>query len=100
MSAATVWQSWSVVGTAPWSANLAQDQVQRLAVGGPDLDQGVARVVAGLADGDLLDLKRAAVAENAVQDLGQDQAVDDMAANFDFFDGIQLFRARADGGRS
>ena len=85
MSAAARRQSWAAVGTAPWSAIWARIRSSTVLVVRPNLDQGVARIVPGLADGDLLDPERAAVARDAVEDLRQDQAVDDVAADLDVF---------------
>ena len=51
-----------------------------------DFDHGIARIVAGLADRDLRDAKRAAAGRDRVEHLGQDQAVDDVAGDFDLFD--------------
>ena len=68
--------------------DLGQNSLHQLRRGGADFDHRVARIVAGLADRDLGDAKLAAAGRDRVQHLGQDEAVDDMAGDFDLFDTI------------
>ncbi len=82
MSAGTSWQSCCAVGTAPWSAIWARISASSVGRLGPHFDQRKAGIGARLADRDLLDPKRPAAGRDQVEDLGQDQAVDDVAANF------------------
>ena len=65
---------------------VAQDRVERLVVVGPDRDPGVARVGPPHADLALADLERPAHQQDAVEDLGQEQRVDDVAADLDLLD--------------
>ena len=66
--------------------DLGQDLAASLLAGGADFDHGGAGVVAGLADRDVLDPKLAAGGGDRVEHFRQDQAVDDVAADFDVFD--------------
>ncbi len=66
--------------------DLGKDLLQGGGVAGLDLDQGVAWIAPGLADADLLDAEGAARRGDAVEDFGQDQAVDDVAADLDILD--------------
>ena len=85
MSASTSRQSCFVVGTAPWSAIWARIASSASAVGA-HLDQGIARIVPGLADRDLDDAKRPAAGHDRIQNLRQNQAVDNVAGDFHFLD--------------
>ena len=63
----------------------------QLCVGlGTDFDQGKAGIGSFLADADILDEERAAARSDAIQDFGQDEAVDYVAADLDVFDGAML----------
>ena len=66
--------------------DLRENFLQRLGGRCADLDERVARVVARLADGDLLDPKRAAAGRDQVENLRQNEAVDDVAVDFDVLD--------------
>ena len=65
--------------------DLGEDLLQDLFVVGADFQQGMAGVVPRLPDRDLLDLETAAAAGDGIENFGQDEAVDDMAADFDLF---------------
>ena len=65
---------------------VAQDRLERLVVVGLDGDPGVARVGSPHADLALADLERSPHQQDAVEDLGQEQRVDDMAADLDLLD--------------
>ena len=56
-----------------------------LFVVGANFQQGMAGIVPRLPDRDLLDLEAAAAAGDGIKNFGQDQAIDDMAADFDLF---------------
>ena len=79
--------------------DLRQDPLQRGPIVGADFEQGVARIVPRLADRDALDAKRAAVVENAVEDLRQHEAVDDVSLDLDLFalDGCPILGVQRDG---
>ena len=70
--------------------NLIGDVGQDLleAIGGrrPHFDQGIAGIAAVVADRDLLDAEGAAGGGDEVENFGEQQAIDDMAADFDLFD--------------
>ncbi len=66
--------------------DLGEDFVELLASGGGDFDEGAAGVGAGLADEDVFEFKRAALGHDLVEDFGQEQAIDDVPAEFDFLD--------------
>ena len=50
------------------------------------LDQRIARIGPGMADRDPFDPKRSSACRDAIENLRQNQAVDNMAADFDLFD--------------
>jgi hypothetical protein len=77
----------SVDGNGAVIGNLRDDRLQGAVAGGANLDAGKAGVGAVVPDDDVLDLELAARGRDAVEHLGQDQAVDDVAANLDVFDG-------------
>ena len=79
-------QSCLVVGTAPWSAIWARIRCITLRGSRADFDHGVARIVPRLADRDVGDAKLAAAGRDRIEHLGQDEAVDDVAGDLDFFD--------------
>lgn len=62
---------------------VSEDRVDRFGAIGPDPDPGIARV--GSADSDLalVDLEAASHLENAVEDLGQQERIDDVSADLD-----------------
>ena len=74
---------------------VAQDRLERLVAVGPDRDPGVARVGTAHADLALADLERSAHQQDAIEDLGQQQRVDDMAADLDLLDHARRFRGIA-----
>ena len=63
----------------------AQDRIKRLLAGGRNLDRGVAGIRPCLTNTDLNNSKAATAAGDAVQDLGEDQAINNMAFNLDRF---------------
>ena len=65
--------------------DLGENLLHSLGGIGADLDNGRAGIVPRLADGDVGDAKLAAARGYGIEDLGKDQAIDDMARNFDFF---------------
>ena len=65
--------------------DLGEDFLQDLFLVGANFQQGMAGVVPRLPDRDLLDFATAAPAGDGIEDFGQDEAVDDMAADFDLF---------------
>ncbi len=74
-----------VGGDRAMVGDLRQDFLQDLFVVGANLQQGMAGVVSRLPDRDLLDFETAAAAGDGIEDFGQDQTVDDVAADFDLF---------------
>jgi len=64
-------QSSCAVGAAPWSANWLTISANVWRSAARDLDQSVTGVLPLLADIDALDLKRAAIVENAAECLGR-----------------------------
>lgn len=66
--------------------DLGEDFFEPLAGGGGDFDEGAAGIGTGLADEDIFEAEGAAFGHNLVEDFGQQQAIDDVAAKFDFFD--------------
>ena len=62
---------------------VSEDRVDRLGAIGPDPDAGVARVGSANTDLALVDLEAAAHLQNAVEDLGQQERVDDVTADLD-----------------
>ncbi len=66
--------------------DLSEDFLHKLGRGGPNLDDGGTGIVAGLADHDFGDAELAAVCRDRVEDLGQNEAIDDMAGDFHLFD--------------
>ena len=66
--------------------DLGQDVLHPFFVWSTDFDHGVAGVVPRLANGDVRDPELAAIRGDGIENLGQNQAIDDMAADFDFFD--------------
>ena len=64
---------------------VSEDGVERFLVVGPDRDPRVARVGAMNADLALADLERAAHQQNAIEDLGKQERIDDVAADLDLF---------------
>ena len=71
--------------------DLRQDLAQRFGRRRALRSTGKAGVVAALADRDVLDAENTARRGDDVENLGQDQAVDDVAADFDFFDKVERF---------
>ena len=65
--------------------DLRQDFFQALFAVSANFQQGMAGVVPRLPDHDLLDFETAAAAGNRIENLGQNEAVDDMAADLDLF---------------
>ena len=65
---------------------IAQDGLEHFLIVGPDRDPRIARIGAAHADLALADLERAAHQQDAIQDLGQEQRVDDVTANLDLLD--------------
>ena len=65
---------------------VADDRVDRLGAVGPDADPRVARVGSANADLALVDLEAAAHLQDAIEDLGQQERVDNVAANLDLVD--------------
>ena len=66
--------------------DLSQDLVQQLTAGCGNLHQRVADIVTGLADRDVLNAELSAALSYAVEDPRQDQAVDNVPADFDVLD--------------
>lgn len=64
---------------------LSQDFVQSITGLGLNLNQGITGIGTILTHVDLLDVKRALHRDDAVKNLRQQQAVDDMPGNFDIF---------------
>ena len=79
---------------------VAQDRAERLVIVGLDRDPCIARIGPVHADLALADLERSAHQEDAIQDLGQEQRVDDMAANLDLLDHARPFADSAGSRRS
>ena len=71
---------------SPVVADLRKDFAQQLRVGRADFYQGETRIETCLADRDLLDLESSAGRRNQIENLGQDQAVDDVPADLHVFD--------------
>ena len=90
---ATTWASSGWTGEAPCSTRSPRIASSSAGRAGPDGDPGVARVDPPGADRALADLERPAHLEDAVEDLGQEQRVDDVAADLDLLD-HPLVRAR------
>jgi hypothetical protein len=67
-------------------ADLAKNLGQFGFAAGRHLNQRIAGIRAQAADRNLFDGKRAAEAGNEIEDFGQNQAVNDVAANFDVLD--------------
>jgi hypothetical protein len=80
--AAVLFRGWdsSMIG------DLGEDMSHPLSVGGANFNDCIARVMSGLADRDVRDAELAAVGGDRVEHLGQNEAVDDMAGDFDLFD--------------
>ena len=70
----------------PMIGNLAENFRQRLGRFGTHFQQRVAGIGPALTDRDSLNLKGPATGHDHVENLRQNQAVDDVPANFDFFD--------------
>jgi hypothetical protein len=66
----------------------AEDLVQPVAVGCPHLEPGDTGVRAALADADVLDDVGAAAGQNLIEHLGQQERVDDVTLQLDFFDDV------------
>ena len=85
MSAATSRQSCCDGRHGPVVGDLRQDLGQQLAGRAARTSiRRIAGIVAGLADRDLLDAKRAAAGRDQIEDLRQDQAVDDVPGSHVF----------------
>jgi hypothetical protein len=65
--------------------NLREDLAQSIAAIGTNFKQGITGVGSPLADGHVLDLECAPAGGDHIEDLGQDQAVDDVTANLNIF---------------
>ena len=74
------------VGTAPWSAISASSFCNSLFACRADFQHRMAGIVPQRADRDVLDRAIAAVGGHDIEDLGQNEAVDDVTADLDLFD--------------
>ncbi len=66
--------------------NLRQNFGECFGGGGTHFQERMAGIGATLADGNVLDSERAAASGDQIEHLGQNKAVDNVAAHFDFFD--------------
>jgi hypothetical protein len=67
-------------------SDLGQDVLHPLVVRGANFDDRVAGIMASLADHDVRDAELAAVGGDCVEHLRQNEAIYDMAGDFDLFD--------------
>ncbi len=86
MSAATIVASSGWIGEAPCSTRSPRIASSVFVTVGPDRDPRVARVGAVHADLALADLERPPHQQDAIEDLGKQERVDDVAADLDLLD--------------